>query len=310
MIGQLTNSTYLAYGLMVISPAMFCANMIMARAMVGILPPITMAFLRWGLVAAFIAVILWPQIKIYLGSLRSEWRSLMFLGGLGMGLCGAPVYIAGAYTTATNIGLIYSTSPLLILLMSVVVLHQKLKISQLIGLLMGLCGVVLVLVRGDIDILLQLKLNKGDLWICMSTIAFSVYSLGLKYIPTNLPSLVRLAAMAGAGALWHLPFMLIELTVWGADLQPSWAAAQGVMILVFIASLGAYATYGKIVDLVGAPRASLVLYIVPLYAAGLALVLLGEMVHSYHILGITLILPGLWLANQAGQDTKSDYDKP
>lgn len=294
------NSTYLAYGLMVISPAMFCSNMIMARAMVGILPPITMAFLRWGLVALFIGILLWPRLKAHFGTIASEWRSLLFLGGLGMGLCGAPVYIAGAYTSATNIGLIYSTSPLLILLISVIALQQTLRVSQLIGLLMGLCGVVLVLVRGNLDALLQLELNRGDLWICLSTVAFSVYSLGLRYLPTKLPALLRLGAMAGAGALWHLPFVILELNWWGAVLQPSWAAAEGVVILVFIASLGAYATYGKIVDLVGAPRASLVLYIVPLYAAGLALILLGEAVHSYHIMGIALILPGLWLANQTG----------
>lgn len=272
----------------------------MARAMVGILPPITMAFLRWGLVALFIGILLWPRLKAHFGTIASEWRSLMLLGGLGMGLCGAPVYIAGAYTSATNIGLIYSTSPLLILLMSVIALQQKLKVSQLIGLLMGLCGVVLVLVRGNLDTLVQVELNRGDLWICLSTAAFSVYSLGLRYLPTKLPALLRLGVMAGAGALWHLPFVILELASWGAVLQPSWAAAEGVVILVFIASLGAYATYGKIVDLVGAPRASLVLYIVPLYAAGFALILLGEAVHSYHIMGIALILPGLWLANQTG----------
>jgi len=295
----------LAYGLMVICPALFCSNMIMARAMVGILPPITMAFLRWGIVALCLVWFLWPQIKQHWRIIKAEWRQLLFLGGLGMGLCGGPVYIAGAHTTATNIGLIYATSPLLIVLFSVAVFKQTLKISQLIGMLMGFLGVVWILIRGDISRLIQLQFNEGDLWICMSTIAFSIYSLGLRHLPTKLPALVRLGAMAAAGALWHLPFVVVELTLWGADLVLSWSAVQGVMVLVFFASLGAYVSYGKIVELIGAPRAGVVLYIVPLYNAGLALLLLGETLSQYHLIGTMLILPGIWLANQTGKLIRS-----
>ena len=60
-------------------------------------------------------------------------------------------------------------------------------------------------------------------------------------------------------------------------------------------------TYGKIVELVGAPRAGVVLYIVPVYNAGLALMLLGESLSSFHIIGTALILPGVWLANRSAK---------
>ena len=298
MTGPTQQQTRLAYGLMLISPALFCSNMIMARAMVGILPPMSMAFLRWGFVAVFLVVCLWPQIRQYWGLIKTEWLSLLCLGGLGMGLCGGPVYLAGEQTTATNIGLIYAASPLLILLISAGFFGHLIGTRQFLGFVMGLCGVIWILIGGEIGRLMQLDFNRGDLWICMSTLAFSLYSIGLKHWPSKLPALLRLAMMAAAGALWHLPFVVMELTLFSRIITPSWPALQGVLVLVFISSLGAYISYGKIVELIGASRAGVVLYIAPLYNAGLALILLGETLSSFHFVGTALILPGIWLANQ------------
>ena len=288
-----------AYLLMAICPALFCSNMIMAKAMVGILPPLMMACLRWALVGVVLSIALWPQMQRHTEAIMAEWKSWMFLGGLGMGLCGGPVYLAAELTTATNIGLIYATSPLLMLMISVLFFAHRLMASQFVGLVMGLGGVGWILIRGDLGRLADLQLNGGDLWICMCTLAFAVYSVGLKQIPSQLPALVRLAMMAFGGAIWHLPFVVAELTIWGREFVPSWQIVYGLIVLVFVASLGAYVTYGKIVELVGAPRAGVVLYIVPVYNAGLALMLLGESLSSFHIIGTALILPGVWLANRS-----------
>ena len=57
-------------------------------AMAGTLPPVTMAVLRWGLVALLLGIALWPQIRTHLPALRAEAGQIIWLGGLGMGLCG------------------------------------------------------------------------------------------------------------------------------------------------------------------------------------------------------------------------------
>jgi drug/metabolite transporter (DMT)-like permease len=41
----------------------------------------------------------------------------------------------------------------------------------------------------------------------------------------------------------------------------------------------------------------MILYISPIYSTVLAVMLLGETIANYHLVGIALILPGLWLAN-------------
>ena len=69
-------------------------------------------------------------------------------------------------------------------------------------------------------------------------------------------------------------------------------------ILVFVASLGAYVSFGVVVLELGATRADTILFLSPIYNAVLAVTLLGEVLARYHFAGLALILPSLWLANR------------
>ena len=68
--------------------------MIVARAVADIIPPFTLAFTRW-LVAV---LVLLPFIGLKLWAVRdilaAEWKQLLLLGFLGMGICGAFPYLA------------------------------------------------------------------------------------------------------------------------------------------------------------------------------------------------------------------------
>ena len=288
----------LAYLMVVVSPACFCSNMLLARAMAGTLPPVTMATLRWGLVAALLGLVLWPQIIRHKTVLRAEASQILWLGGLGMGLCGAPIYLAGHYTTATTIGLIYSVCPLLILGFGFLLYRAAVRPVAAAGMVCGLVGVSVILIRGDLSVLAGLAFNTGDLLVVVGTLAFAFYSLGLKYRPSSLPSLVLFAACAAAGTLWHLPFLVWEIGVQNQTVTLSPSVIGAVFVLVFVSSIGAYLSYGYIVARLGAARAGAALYIVPVYNAVFAIVLLGEVLSGYHLAGLALILPGLWLANR------------
>ena len=288
----------LAILMVFVSPACFCSNMLLARAMAGTLPPVTMAVLRWGLVALLLGIALWPRIRAHLPALRAEAGQIIWLGGLGMGLCGAPIYLAGHYTTATTIGLIYSVCPLLILAFGFGLYRVAVRPAAAVGMVCGFIGVAVILIRGDLSVLAGLAFNSGDLLVVVGTLAFAFYSLGLKYRASVLPPMLRFAACAAAGALWHLPFLFYELVVQGQTVTFTSDVLAAIMVLVFVSSIGAYLSYGYIVARLGAARAGAVLYIVPVYNAGLAIVLLGEVLSGYHLIGLSLILPGLWLANR------------
>ena len=293
----------IAWALVLICPAFFASNMLIARGMAGVFPPLAMAFFRWffvGLIVV-IALSLWRSAPWAIW--RKEWRQILFLSSLGMGLCGGPVYLAGELTTATNIGLIYSAAPLLIALLAFVFFQEKLNFVQIIGMVMGLIGVLVIIVKADFALLARLSFNKGDLLIVMATMAFSVYSLGLKYSQTSLTQIQRFGAMALGGGLWHAPFVMQEWASLGGWPDITMVIIGALLVLVFSASLGAYLSYSFIVSRLGATIAGSTLYLSPIYAASLAMLLLDERLADYHIIGGALILPGLWFVSKRTKPT-------
>ncbi len=292
----------LAWVLLFFCPAFFASNMVMSRAMAGIFPPFAMAFHRWFFVGLIVIIALALLRRLSLTRMLGEWRSILFLAALGMGLCGGPVYLAGEYTSATNIGLIYSAAPLVIALLAYLKFDEALRRRQIIGLFLGLIGVVTIIIKGDVSRLASLRFNEGDLLIVMATIAFAVYSLGLRYIPTQLTQFERFGAMALGGSLWHIPAMLAEIS-WRGPLPDYTSAIIGALaILVFSASLAAYLSYGYIVSRLGPTIAGATLYLSPIYAALGGVLLLGEVIAPFHLVGGGLILPGLYLVSQRKSD--------
>ena len=291
----------LAWVLVFICPVFFSSNMIVARGISGHFPPISLAFLRWLLVGMVIMVALKTLRQLNLQLIRQEIRSILFLASLGMGLCGGPVYLAGELTTATNIGLIYSSAPLLMAVMAFFVFKESLNLNQSLGLFLGLIGVLIILIKADFNLLMRLQFNLGDLWIVLATCSFSVYSLGIKHLKSQLSQVQRFGAMALGGALWHLPFVAMEIITRGPwpELTPTIATA--LVVIVFFASIGAYLSYGFIVVHLGTAIAGTTLYLSPIYAAVLAAILLQEAIMPYHLIGGALILPSLWLVSSKRQ---------
>lgn len=288
----------IAWAMVIISPAMFSSNMIMSRGMAGVFPPISMAFSRWLFVGLLVFFALAIFSRANFRQVLKEYKSILFLGSLGMGLCGGPVYLAGELTTATNIGLIYSTAPLLIVLISFFSFKEPLGKGQAFGLVLGLFGVLVIMTKADLSQLIALNFNGGDLWIVLATISFSIYSLGLKYLKTSLTQIQRFAAMALGGALWHAPFVGLEVLTRGAWPPITMEILGALMVLIFISSIGAYLSYGYIVSQLGTTIAGATLYLPPVYAAVLAAIILDEQIMVYHILGGAMIFPGIWLVSR------------
>lgn len=282
--------------LLVLTPAMFTTNMVLARATAGLIPPVALAELRWIgvvlLLLPFCGRELWRQRATFRG--RNLWH-LVVLGFLGMGICGAAVYYGAATTTATNIGLIYATSPVMIILLSRILFGEGFSLRQGIGTAFALTGVLIIILRGDPATILHLSFTPGDLIILGAAISWALYSVLLKHWPSSLSVTARLAAIAFAGVVVMLPVQAFELAVIGPptfDL-PTVAA---VITLVLVPGIGAYATFSYMTKHLGPNRTGLMLYLSPVYTALMAWLFLGEAFAFYHWLGAALVLPGLYFA--------------
>jgi len=286
-----------AYLLLTVGPALFASNMLMARWTADLIPPVARAFWRWTVTLAILCLFVGPRLWVRRHAIVREWRDLFWLGALGMGACGAFVYIGADTTTATNIGLIYAASPVLIILIARFFYGEAMSPRQGLGVGLSLAGVLVIVCHGDLAVLLGLRFAAGDLWIVAAMAAWAVYAILLKYRPSEMGAMTRFGAIVLFGVLVLAPFHAWEVLS-GEVPVPSLQTAGIVLFLALVPSFGAYQVYGRIQESLGAARTSLLLYLIPLYNGVLSWLLLGERFETYHLAGAALVLPGIYLATR------------
>ncbi len=289
----------LALVLLLIAPCFFASNMLVARAAADLVPPVALAVGRWGFVVLlllpFTAAALWRQRA----AIFKELPDLLLLGALGMGVCGAFVYIAADTTTATNIGIIYAASPVLIVLLARYGYGEAMSARQALGLTLALVGVVVILCQGSPAVLASVSFTAGDIWTVTAMMAWAVYTVFIQHRSTQLAMLPRFVAIASCGVLCMLPFL-----IWEAQSEPTTLNARTLGIMAFlavVASCFAYLSYTYIQKSLGSARTGLLMYLIPVYNSGLAVALLGEELAAFHLAGGGLVLLGLLLSSWRGR---------
>ncbi|HYD66382.1 DMT family transporter [Azospirillum sp.] len=283
------------YALFFVTSAFMASNVVIGRAAAHIVPPVGLAFWRWALAFLIILPFAMPGLWHHRRALKAAGRRLLVLGALGQGICGAVVYMGLERTSATNAGLIYATSPIMILLIAAVALGEAVRPRQVAGILLALAGVLAILARGDVDALLRLAFNQGDLLVLAGAVAWAVYTIMLRGSRTPVPVVPMFAANALAGVVVLAPFYLAE-TLLDRAVVLSGEAMLRIGGVALFASVLAFTTYQKCIALLGPSRAGAALYVMPLWASLLAWALLGEAPQLFHLAGAALILPGVLLA--------------
>lgn len=281
------------------APALFASNMVAARwAHDAALPPVFLAFGRWLIAFLILLPLAAPALLRHRQALWRGLPTLLPLAVLGMGVAVAPQYIGAQSTSATNIALIFSCSPILVALLEAVIWRKPLSPLRAAGLALALGGVLVVLTRGDAWALARLAFGQGDLWVLLAATGWAVYTVLQKRLTLPaVPDGARLAAMMLGGAIALAPFAGIEAAT-GAI--PPWSDPRLAAVLLFLAvvpSLGAYYVYGRLISRAGPATAGLSMFLVPVYAALLAWPLLGEAPQLFHAYGFVMILLGVKLAS-------------
>jgi drug/metabolite transporter (DMT)-like permease len=284
--------------LLALVPACFAMNPVIGRAMAGVFGPASLSVTRWALSGIIIAA-----VALSRGG-RERWRvpagmyvRLMALGALGMGFCAYAAFEGARTTTATNIGLIYACTAALVAAWEIAAGRQRLTAALLAGIVACLAGVVAILTRGHPELLLNLKFTPGDLWAAAGTVVFAVYTVAMRRVASILTPLPQFAAMSIGATLALMPISISEVAARGipvisAETLP-WLAA-----LVLVAGIGAFLGYNLSLARNGPVLTSASISLTPVYAAGLAIALIGEQLAWYHAAALVLVVGGLLLINR------------
>lgn len=297
MLGKLLSNKSLPYFIMVLPPLFWAGNFVVGRAVVSTqLSPITLSFWRWLLamliLLPFVIKPMWQQRKI----IQAHFWKICFLSILSITAFNSLAYIALLHTTATNATLLNSFIPIFILVITGVFFKEKISNKQILGVLVSLLGVFVILTRLDIEIIKQLEINKGDLWMLVAALDWALYSIFLKYLrPEGLSPLPFLGIMLIIGTT-----VLLTLLIWNPfnELAIVWNNDM-IKALVYIAifpSLFAYLAWNYGMQKLGAAAGAQYIHLMPLFGALMAVVFLGESIKLYHLVGGACIALGLWLS--------------
>jgi drug/metabolite transporter (DMT)-like permease len=281
---------------MLLTPLFFSSNLIFGRSTIPEVAPFTLAFLRWASAFVLLSPFLWvarARVRTYITTYPAHW---LLLGFLGMWICGAGVYYALQFTTATNGTLIYTTSPLMIIILERLFFGRPTSWREIAGILVGFLGVAIIVLKGDFAGIAQSSFNWGDLMFIAAALSWAGYSVLLKgHRTAGLPVSALFGIVTLSGALLLAPFALWEFLT-GAMMPQTWTAWGGIAGIVVFSSLLAFSGYQYGIARLGASTASVFMYLLPPYGVGLAVLVLGEPFETHHAIGIFTVLTGLVLA--------------
>jgi drug/metabolite transporter (DMT)-like permease len=284
-----------AWTLLVLANLLWAGNIVLGRGMVGMVPPITLAYWRWT--GAFLIAIgfAWPYLRRDWRVLLGRWRLMLVLSATGIATYNTMSYIGLTSTTALNVLLLQSAGPLIIILWAFALFGDRPSLWQAAGVALSLVGVAVIAAHGSLASLLHLSLNRGDVWILVAMLIYGSYAALFRVRPATHP-LSFLVATMGIGSMMILPFYLWEVAE-GGRIEgglPAWFALAYIAVFP---SFVAYLFFNRGIELIGAARSGQSWHLMPVFGSILAVVFLGEQFHVYHAVGIALIAGGIVLAS-------------
>jgi drug/metabolite transporter (DMT)-like permease len=277
----------------------------------GLVPPLTLNFLRWVLAILFLLPLGWRALRP-LSRIRQRWPYLLTIGVLGVGAFNSLQYLALLSSSPLNVTLVAASMPVWMLAVGALAFGEHPTRRQLLGALLGLVGVAVVIGRGSLQALLQVHFVAGDFYILLAVIGWAFYSWLLVRPPAHMRGHRRPPADEG----WDWAGFLLVQAVFGVfaaglfttgeqlagaePIQWSWGVLAALLYVSLGASILAYRCWGLGVAEGGPALAAFFNNLTPLFAAVLSALVLGEWPRPYHALAFALIVGGIAVGRTRG----------
>ncbi len=281
----------LAYLLLTLMAFFLACNHIIGRFVHTEIPPIGLSFWRW----LFAGFLLFPFIAYKKRSLRNIFqnniKNLLLLGTLIVGAT-TLILVALNSSSAINISIINTFQPVLTVIFARLFLKQKLVAIQLTGILLSCAGVLVMISKGQLDIIMSLQFNQGDLIALLAMCGFAGYAINVYRIPEELNVLESLFGIIISGCIVLLPFYLLE-SFFYRPVPVNATSLWAVPVLALLVSVFSMLIWNFGNRTVGTARATVFINLIPVFGIILAITLLGEQLSISHIVGAVCIFVGV-----------------
>lgn len=283
----------LALATLSLCAVLWSTNVVVAKLLVEQVPPFTLALGRnfVALVALLpLAFRGWPDRAI----VRENAVTMIVAGLLGTGAFNALVYHALQTTSAINAVMMMSLCPTAIPLISFVMLRERFRLAQALGIALSLSGVAIIVTRGEPLNLLSQGLVGGDTLMFFAMLCWSLYTVLAKSRTPGLNPYVFFFCVVFVATLALLPFAFWEWQKQTYEISTlAWLA---VIYVGIVPTAIAIALFNRAVVVVGANTAGAFQHLVPVFGTMMAISFLGEHFGMFHAIGALVIALGLFAA--------------
>lgn len=292
------------YVLLSLTALMWSGNAIAGKIATGHISPFLLTWLRWALACVILLTFAHKYIRQDFEEIKKHWKFLFFLGVIGFAIFNNLMYLALNHTTAINVAIEQAAMPLIVFILNYFIFKTKVTSYQIIGFIVTLIGVAITVTRGNLLGLGEQSLNTGDLIMLFAIMVYGIYSVFLKNKPDIHP-LSFLSVLGLAAFLATTPFVIYEIST-GKILWPD-AIGWGVVIYAAIfASVLSQLFWVIGLTTIGSNRGGIFINLVPIFGAILAIIILGEKIYAYHVIGLVLILGGITFAQRQTTNKKGN----
>lgn len=286
-----------AYVMLTLTTLFWGANAVAGRMAAGHVSPGVLTLLRWLIALIVLLAISWPRLRADWPKLRRALPHLIMLGGLGFAGFNILLYSALNHTTAINAAIAQGGMPVVIFLLNFLIFRLRPGILQIVGLVLGLCGVAMVAAQGNIANLAALQINRGDGLLMLAVLVYASYTVALRVKPAALHWQSTMTGMSAGALIATVPFALWEAQS-GGLLMPD---AMGWGVILFAAifpSIFSQSLFIRGNELIGGNSAGLFINLVPIWGTLLAVIVLGETFELWQAIALGLIFGGIALAER------------
>lgn len=286
------------YFLLTLTVLFWSGNFVLGRGVNDIIPPVSLAFWRW--VGAFIVLLpfaIKPLIRDW-RKIRDHWGMMTLLAVLSVTNFNTFIYLSLQSTPVANTVLVNAMTPVFIVFVSWIGFQDRINTIQGIGVTISLSGLLWMLSRGNLSALTGTRFSAGDLWTLAAAMSWALYTVLLRKRPPGLHPVAFLATTIGIGVLFLMPPYLWELHG-GAGFELTPATLATIAYVAIFPSVLSFLFWNWSVGTVGANKAGVFVYLMPVFSIALAYALLGENLQAYHLMGILLIFGGIYLTTTA-----------
>ena len=292
------NKEKTAYIFLILTTLFWSGNFIVGKAAsLFEIPPFTLNFYRWTFAWLILAPFTLSEIIKKKDLILENIRLIAILGITSITIFNSIVYYSLNFTQVISGVLMISTIPVMIIVFCWVFNIEKTNAHQIFGVIFSLLGVVVIITKADLEILVNLNFNKGDLWMVIAMFSWAMYSALLKKKKLELSQLALLQTIISAGLIFLLPAYMIEFAL-GNRVNIHLPFVLTLTYVVLFPGLAAFIFWIKGISIIGANRSGIFLHLMPIFSTILAIIIFKEKFMIYHLIGAILIVTGIILSSK------------